>query len=163
MLAPQTMLDTDTRRYNLGKSFFISRSEWWYNLMSLLKFNKLPILPMEFKTIDEFLWLAAPGFDLEDAIKIVDRLIALKEINIPTVVVFGSKEKIVSRRGIAQLRDVLSIPQEEVITVSTDNFKSEDLSLKHRRSLYILQDARHFIHSTHPQIINQIVDNLLRC
>lgn len=165
IIAPETLIDTDKYKNPLIiRALFLFRSEWWFKFISMLKFYKINYFPLNLKNINESLSLYAPiYFDVEGVKGISDRIALLKELDIPTVVTFGTAEPIMTRDSSDQLRDILSIPPNQVVNIDQSNYKLEDLTLKQRQSFFWIKDARHFVHSTHSQIMNQIVDNLLKC
>lgn len=156
------MLATEVDRKFLGEAFFTFKSDWWYNFLSMTKIYERDIFPMKLKNIDELLLLLAPVFDIEEIINVSDRITLLKKSDVPTIVVFGTAEPIITTDGRNQLRDVLLIPPEQVVNIDPSNYKLDDLTLKQRQSFFLIKDARHFVHSTHSTISNQLIDNLLK-
>lgn len=163
LIAPQTLLDFPQYQLRNTKYFFLFIANWWYDFLGLINFHKAPIFPIKFNNIDDCLHFMSGTFDEEQIglAEMTDRLKQIPEQGIPALLLFGSKEAMVSRRGQAMIRDLLEIPHEQVVTYQCDTANLEQVKLNHTRNSVVILGSRHFVHSLYPDITNKLIDELL--
>lgn len=162
LIAPQTLFDIPVDRLRAGQKIFLFFNERWYDFLGLIRFYKLNLFPMKFKNIDECLLLVCGAFD-EQATGLTlmkDRLKQLAEMNLPTVVLFGTREPIITRKAQTQINQLLKISNVTDYDPSSDCF--DQFELKNTRNSFMVQGGGHFIHSNYDNFTNKLIDELLR-
>ena len=163
MCAAETWLEVPNEKIQRGKPLFLFNTNWWYKFIELTGIhNRKDLVPVKIETIDDFLLLSSFSFDDDAAIKKVERVKSLLELNIPTVVVFGSREKIISKQSQNAINETLQIGPEQIIVFDQNKHSLEDLKLTHRQTSVIVEDGGHYVHANHPQVVNKLIENLLQ-
>lgn len=120
--------------------------------------------------MNEFLHSCCISIEDDTRENMYKRIDLLVKLNIPTVLIYGTLEKLISKWAIAQLNERLTIKPEEVVLIDCDNninnpslSKSieSELTLSKNLNSFLIKNGGHFSHCNYYPIANKLIDNLL--
>ncbi|KAI2804493.1 hypothetical protein BLOT_003479 [Blomia tropicalis] len=167
ILAPQPMWDLRPDSANMLKKIFFSRSNLWYELLSLTKLDKGKVTKVRFNDFNEFLWLMLTVlYENTASVDIYRRIDYLRRRStIPVVVQFGEKEPIASRKSVMKLFNEFGIDSDKLIQFNPDELASElfDDLLKQDTRIkgYYFLKGGHFSYAKNSNYTCRMIDNLL--
>ncbi|KAH9416896.1 hypothetical protein DERP_013867 [Dermatophagoides pteronyssinus] len=160
-LSPQPLWDP-VRNNEMLKAFK-HKSEWWYNFLSIMRVHKKAYTKLRFTNINEFLLLCTIGIEDDTPTKFTNRLEQIIKMNIPVVIIYGEKERLISKTAIQRLNEHFNIESDDIIMIDSDDSTYQDhLKLTKKYSSFVIKNGGHFTHCNHHQVANKIIDNLLK-
>ncbi|XP_046920323.2 uncharacterized protein LOC124500308 isoform X2 [Dermatophagoides farinae] len=160
-LSPQPLWDP-VRNDEMLKAFK-HKSEWWYNFLSLMRVHKKAYTKLRCANINEFLLLCSIGIEDDTPEKFTHRLQKIIKMNIPIVLIYGEKERLISKTAIQRLNEQLYIESNDIIMIDPDDSTyQEQLELTKKYSSFVIKNGGHFTHCNHHHVANAIIDNLLK-
>lgn len=161
MFSPTTLVAVDMSQAKYANIVFLFTTDWWYRFLSAIKLHRQVMFNMKHDKIEDFLFLAVNGFDTEAAARMLVRLDQLVEQNIPTALVVGGRDKLISKRAISELNRILKISTDQVIVFDPEKSHLEDVKLCNTRNSILVPSGGHFLHKTNSNLTNKVVEELL--
>lgn len=132
-----------------------------YKFLEMLGvYRKIPF-PMKLENLDQLLYMACIQLDTLSSEDLPRRLLVLRNMNLPTVVLNGLNDGIIPRKSIEQICEILQIDSSAIVTIDPQKDDPESIELTSRRMLFDVKQAKHFVHTTHYAYANRLVECLL--
>lgn len=120
--------------------------------------------------MNEFLHSCCISIEDDTKENMYKRIDSLVKLNIPTVLIYGSLERIISKWAIGQLNERLTIKPDEIVLIDCDNNTNKlslsksiesELNLTKNLNSFLIKNGGHFSHCNYYPIANKLIDNLL--
>lgn len=173
----QPLYDLNPRHAALTrKLFFTFRSEAFYNFLNAIRLHRLPLIPVHYPHLNDALLFAVQSLDAPraqaDLPRLLEHLVEVStEKSIPLTLLYGSKEKFISRRAMDRLFAAcgLTDPAREVLLVDPEVDRKEVIvdaygaaSEQPRVKGIILKGGGHFAFANYPAFTAAVVEDLLK-
>ena len=148
-------------------AFAFPRSQLWANLLQRARLHRYTILPVNFNSIDQFLWLSTVVYDPTAPTDLARRIERLVKSGKPAFMLVSSNEPLVSKRAIAKLNNAFGVSPNEIIHVDPTKQNPESVPLPSESSSkaitsYVIEKGTHFPHAKYPEFCIPLVENLLQ-
>ena len=138
---------------------------FWYSIFESGRIHRLPIWPVKFANIDEYLLFSIIQLDHLTNKDAKQRIDYIRDCTtIPVTVLYGSADPVIDKCSMNGIYDRLGIRPDKIIHIDyPDDYDpvNESFVNNQRFNGYMITGGGHFVHAKYANISNRIVDNLL--
>ncbi len=174
IIAAQPIWDMNPTKHKFVQNIFrFQESELWYHFLAFLKMHNSQMTPVQFASVNEFLWLMASTRDFQTPDDLLRRIYKLvhQAPKVPVTIQFGSREPLVSRKTLDRFFKAFELKKGDLIELDVQKDGEQECvqkvaaeereGRKKRIKAYILEGGSHFSHAKYHNLTVQMIDNII--